>query len=617
MLSYEKKYFRLAGADIEAQAKKGRYARAPWNTSPSLWKSALQKAIRRGEREKAAEAAAMLMLIPASGIQSNLMNRLRTILLEDIGIWGFGMLPLADRLLSRAARARDAFFRGAPNHDDHVMEYRQTILELVDRMATAPRKTRLLSHALGVFAKPSSAWVHARFPQFDLSAGSLKEELATPSIVAIDSVYKYYENASANFPAAQANQVFDTARRAAPSRARFIDVLQRWFRGGYSENELNVYSAVLVAVFRDADIFQAPARYSVTLPVLGVFRTIVAGGAPIPLDVAYDMHSGTKSRGKVFFAGRGAVVIPEVYAPTPLATLMKKAYLCFKASDDPNASQEDLAALQRVIGAIPGQAGPCPGTAPTWPPMSQWKGQIVEIDRLIESLIDCPVRAQRATKSAKTLICRVEGIPERVFFKGPFTAVLGWNTQAYLDFIKPLFGLNRIGVIRVATPTRRDLFMRDLNNGAFEVDAEGVVIAASARALRASEVCRQGPMPDLAALTLILLFRAAWGVSDANANNILYDKQQKKWYSVDENVMFAPKTMENLRDKYYLASHDHLGTRPVSACLKSHKVYFCQTLKYWLSLVLPVPPAGSLEQFRDNVLFLLEHYDQLRANKTA
>lgn len=225
------------------------------------------------------------MLIPWSPTQSNLMNRLRTILLEDIGVGCLGMLPLADVLLSRAERARDAFFRGVA-HDANVLVYRRSILRLVDMMSRAPRKTRFLSHALCVLAKESSDWVAQNIPEFcDLHPGPLVQELTNKNVLAIGSVYKFYEAGKAKFPANEAAAVFEASQSAAPSRAPIVAVLQKWFKRGYSENELAVYSAILVAVFRDCRRpFAVPASSDCDASV--VFSRLTNQQAPPePLDV--------------------------------------------------------------------------------------------------------------------------------------------------------------------------------------------------------------------------------------------------------------------------------------------------------------------------------------------
>lgn len=78
-------------------------------------------------------------------------------------------------------------------------------------------------------------------------------------------------------------------------------------------------------------------------------------------------------------------------------------------------------------------------------------------------------------------------------------------------------------------------------------------------------------------------------------------------YSVDENVMWSPKSREKLR-AFSLVAQNHKSTSGYSDWLKRFDLR--PVLSDWLKLSLPRPPIGSLSVFRENVQFVLDHYDQ-------
>ena len=314
------------------------------------------------------------------------------------------------------------------------------------------------------------------------------------------------------------------------------------------------------------------------------------------------MHTATgkkRKRGPIHFAVQSSVVIPEYHVPLKCADSFKGAYLRFKESQDSQASDADRALIRRRIGSL--QA---------WPPISDWRGQIFTIEQPINDLVSEASRAQRGNKSAKTFLCRVGGIPATVFFKGPFADPIAWETQAYVDSVKPAFGLHPIGVLCVVSgANQRDLLMRDLNDGEYSADSEGIVDQSTVKAVRANQVfSRQGVLPNQEGMMRVLLFRAAWGISDSNGNNILYREDLGHWFSVDENVMFSAKAASRLAG-FSLTAQNHKATRPIKTWLK--KFDFRTVLADWLRVDVAPPPIGSLVQFRTNMRFMLDNYDQL------
>lgn len=455
------------------------------------------------------------------------MNRLRTIFLEDIGIGFIGALPLVDRLLGVAERARDAYFRGF-DHEENLRIYRLSVFRLVGLMSDAPRKTRFLSHVLCVLAKTSSDWVAKNDMDLsDVLVGSLEEELKMKSILAIRRVFPYYRRVKKTdkFPGKAASAVFDACRKVAPGWKSHLDILQKWFRRGYSENELAVYSAVLVAIFRNRrQFFSATVSECGDHGVIEVFDRLARGSeAPKPMDEAYDQHTqlGKKrKRGGIHFAAVSSVVIPEMEIPMPYASLFKEAYLKFKEATDSSALPEHRALIRRCINDI---------RIPKWP--VSWSGQVWPTEIPSSDWFTSTARAQKGNKKAKTHLGTVKGLPGTFFFKGPFEDPIPWETQAYVDSIKPLFGLHPIKMLRVlGNANGRSLLMRDLNEGQWEADEEGIVKPLSARAMRANQVLQTtGNVPNPEGMVKILLFRAVWGISDSNGNNILWRKDQQKW----------------------------------------------------------------------------------------
>lgn len=269
----------FCAAQVEEQADKGRFARCPWGQSPSDWKSALQKAIRLGNVEKAQEAMGMLVLVPHSPFQSNVMNRIRTIFLEDVGIGCIGALPAVDLVLVAAEAARDRLF--AKQQNAAVTDYRSAMMRLATFLANAPRKTRFLSHALGCFVKDSAKWARANVPELGIKIGSLEEEIRRKSVSALARVPN-------PLSAREASAIFDLCQRVAPQHRVLLAILQKWFKRGYSECELALYTAILVTALRDKKIFE-----SMCVPVISADLVFVkiSHAPPEPLDVVSGDHA--------------------------------------------------------------------------------------------------------------------------------------------------------------------------------------------------------------------------------------------------------------------------------------------------------------------------------------
>lgn len=79
-------------------------------------------------------------------------------------------------------------------------------------------------------------------------------------------------------------------------------------------------------------------------------------------------------------------------------------------------------------------------------------------------------------------------------------------------------------------------------------------------------------------------------------------------FSVDENVIFSEKVARRLT-KFSLTAQNHKATRPVKEWLGVFD--FRPVLTHWMDVNIPNPPVGSVEKFRANVQFMLDHYNEL------
>jgi len=180
-----------------------------------------------------------------------------------------------------------------------------------------------------------------------------------------------------------------------------------------------------------------------------------------------------------------------------------------------------------------------------------------------------------------------------VFVKGPFKA---WhnniNYQCFVDELKPLFGLNKIGThIALMTPhnggkEKYFLIMRDFGDGIKnypvikkdgleKIDKDNIPILQLVRWLKKHEIATYPTL--LKHYIEVLLFRQIIESSDTNNTNIIVNLNQKNpILSVDEN------------HKGYFLNGKLFSHRPPKTCItqietyfKTHQSHILQQLQHW------------------------------------
>jgi hypothetical protein len=122
--------------------------------SLDMAKSALQKSIRRGEIQMAIMAANELFLAVADSGKMGLLERLRVIAVEDIGL---AAAPLAQFVVSKVSdwiNVEKELKKKKPSVSPHQQVTIDKIAALVWLMCLAP-KTRVLSHLWSMYGKPA------------------------------------------------------------------------------------------------------------------------------------------------------------------------------------------------------------------------------------------------------------------------------------------------------------------------------------------------------------------------------------------------------------------------------------------------------------------------------
>lgn len=583
--------------------------------------SALQKYIRRGHFHKALYVAVQLMefdtILAAKGLVTRTLNRLRVILFEDIGVANPGLLPIFHKYYIRLNEKRDDF---------------KTLEKIIWLFARSP-KSRLCSDIKAMYFVDDN-WkkiyntddvldiedeIEYKFQEGD-GKRVRRWALGVLSGLCKKTMHVFY----------WVNKMYVNKDVEVATRYRSKNPINLLFEilFAYSEDDKRLKKNLEICFeywkffknHRDSMIF-------VIYPVLLCIKNTnwdIDNTIPDDLDAwekerdnkrkidsyCYDVHTVEGKKAGMDakdFALQGALVKNEDM--TLFDPVFRRMYLTSKNINKnkideyfdkyyPNITEK------KKVGKSEKKL--------------KFDGTLIDIDKdTYESDVFKDVLFANVSMKMNTYFTTFRG--ENVLVKGPYTND-SWKYSLFVDELKPLFGLNKIGINRIMLrhdigtkgkfeKGKRYLFLicRDFGPGISKyprikysgkamqnierMDKENIPIPQLVTWLKSHDL---GDYPEvLEEYCKILLFRQMIQTSDTNNTNIIINRKDLRLLSLDENLA------KEFRKELFSHSTQKKIIDIVTDELRDKK--YRKMLKSWKDILDGLPESEFVKMFQKNL----------------